>query len=101
MQYHLGLGVGHLHIHQTTSSCIPDNSTGIDALDDQYTELPDGEDNHAVDMDNDMYHESDNPELSLEDHNFEGWEDVESNTADDDNNNHEHDLEDDDGGIYE
>jgi len=47
-----------------------------------------------------MYYKSDNPELSLEDHDIEGWEDVESNTADDDNNNHEHNLEDDDGGIY-
>jgi len=74
---------------------------GIDALDDQYTKLPDGEDNHAADVDDDMHHKSDHPELSLEDHDFEGWEDVESDTADDDNNNHEHDLEDDDRGIYE
>jgi len=74
---------------------------GIDALDDQYTELPDGEDNHAADVDDDMYHKSDNPELSLKDRDFEGWEDMESNTADNNNNNHEHDSEDDDGGIYE
>jgi len=74
---------------------------GIDALDNQYTELPDGKDNHATDVDNDMYHELDNPELSLKDHDFEGWENVESDTTDDGNNNHEHDSEDDDGGIYE
>ena len=103
MRYHWSLDVGHLHAHQTTSSCIPDNSTGIDALDDQYTELPDGEDNHAADVDDDMYHELDNPEWSLEDRDVKGWEDVESDTvtADDDNNNYEHDSEDDDRGIYE
>jgi len=101
MWYHWGLGVGHLHTHQTTSHCIPDNSTGIDALDNQYTKLPDGEDNHAADVDDNMYHELDNRELFLEDCDFKGWEDVESDTTDDDNNNHEHDLEDNDGEIYE
>lgn len=104
MRYHWGLGVGHLHAHPPTSTYIPDNSRDVDASNDLFAdpELPPGEaDTHITDVDDNMYRESDNPEMGLEDRDLEGWEDVESDTSENSNGNSDHDSEDDYGGIYE
>ena len=106
MRYHWGQGVGHLHVHQSTSRCIPDQPPEqpivVDALDDPGTEeLPDSEglDINAADMDDDISDESNNLEFALKDHDVEDWGDVESDTADD---NGPLDSEsEDDGGIYD
>ena len=103
MQYHWGLGVGHLHAHHSTFDCIPDNSRSINAPDEQFAdpEPPPGNvDTHATDMGDDADHESDNPEMALEDRDLEGWGDMESNTPEDGNNNGDYDLEDDEE-MYE
>ena len=74
----------------------------IDALDAPGTEeMPSGEDldTDAADMDDDIDNQSDSPEFALEDHDVEGWEDVESNTADDNALNPE--SEDDDRDTYD
>ena len=90
MRYHWGLGVGHLHVHQSTSS---HQSMGINAPDEPVPELPPGGgDTRISDVEDDD--ESDNSEMALEDREFEGWDDVESN--DDGNNSDEQDSEDDD-----
>jgi hypothetical protein len=102
MRYHWGLGVGHLHVHgsTSTSSCILDKS--IDTSDDLFAdpEPLGGRDMHATDMDSSASYESDNSEMALEDRDLEGWEDVEGDTSDD-GNDIDHDSEDDYGGIYE
>jgi len=104
MCYHWGKGVGHLHAHQSTSLSIPNKSSeqlmAIDTLDDPNTEeLPGGkEDTHAADTDDDANHESDSLEFTLEDCDFEGWEDVESDTMDD--NAHNPKSEDDNESMY-
>ena len=99
MRYHWGEGVGHLYAHQSTSLSIPNKSSehsmAIDTLDNPNTEeLPGGkEDTHAADMDDNANHESDSLEFTLKDCDFEGWEDVESDTMDD--NAHDPESEDD------
>ena len=101
MQYHWGQGIGHLHAHQCSSQCIPKSTVAIDALDDPGTdELPSSEAlaTNAADMD-DIDDKLDNPEFSLRDYDVEGWEDVESDTADNDGLDLE--SEDDDRAIYE
>jgi hypothetical protein len=94
MRYHWGLGVGHLHAHQTSAApsnkpemppsqagdmqadqspdCIPADSevlseSRVDA------QLPpgDGDDHNSI-------YDSDCPELGLDDRQAEGWEDVDS-----------------------
>jgi hypothetical protein len=82
MRYHWGLGVGHFHAHQSasTSGCVSDL-----AEDAQDIQVPDMEPQealgetlaHANDRGSDMGYESDNPELSLEDRDLEGWDDIE------------------------
>ena len=67
MQYHWGLGVGHLYVHQSTSC---HQSIVIDAPDESISEsLPSGGDMRTEDDD-----ESDDPEMTLEDREFEDWE---------------------------
>jgi len=89
MRYHWGKSVSHLHAHQSTSLSIPNKSSKqsmtIDTLDNPNTEeLPGGKkDTHATDTDDDAYHKSDSLEFTLEDCDFEGWKDVESDTMDD------------------
>jgi len=91
------LGVGHLHAHQSASSCIPRESTDIDPSDELHVDPESGrEDTYTAEMDGDK---SDNPEMSLGDHEWEGWEDVESETSEDGANNSDNNSEDDDG-IY-
>ena len=82
MCYHWGLGVGHLHAHQSTSTpgCI--SNLAEDAQDGQppNTELQEAlreSPAHGNDRDSDMGYESGNPELCLEDRNFEGWDNIE------------------------
>lgn len=104
MRYHWGQGVGHLHAHQSTSHCIPDQSSeqpmAINALDDpDPEELPDGEDSDTCAADKVDDYELDNPEFALEDRDLDGWEDLESDAADDAVHNPE--SEDDDGDIYD
>ena len=82
MCYHWGLGVGHFHAHQSasTSRCVSDLAEGA-----QDIQVPDMEPQealgetlaHANDRGSDMGYESDNPELSLEDRDLEGWDDIE------------------------
>jgi hypothetical protein len=77
MHYHWGLGVGHLHAHQPRST----SSFGYGA------DGPDLSENHQDLLTNlepketqiDSY-ESDNPELWLEIHDSEGWEDMETDS---------------------
>ena len=88
MRYHWGLGVGHFHAHQSasTSSCVSDQAE--DAPDIQ---VPDIELQEALgeslvqanDRDSDMGYESENPELCLEDHDLEGWDDIEMDDIED------------------
>jgi hypothetical protein len=77
MRYHWGFGVGHLHAHQSISTYQP---KGIDAPHELVPELlPVGRDMKTTDVnDND---ESDNSEIGLEDGEFEGWDDVESDDS--------------------
>jgi hypothetical protein len=80
MRYHWGLGVGHLHAHQP--SCVPREPRGIAAPDDPIPEqLPEGGYTRITDVENDADHESNDPELALEDRELEGWD--ESDDLDD------------------
>ena len=91
------MGVGHLHAHQSASSCIPHGSRGIDAPDDPIPEqLPGGGDTQTADMENDAHHELDNPEMALEDREFEGWDDVESDDPNDGGNDSDQQASDND-----
>jgi len=97
MRHHWGLDVGHLHAHQSASSCIPRESTDIDPLDELHVDPESGgEDTYTAEMDGD---ESDNLEMSLGDREWEGWEDVESETSEDGANDSDNNSED-DNGIY-
>ena len=83
MRYHWGLGVGHFHAHQSasTSGCVSDL-----AEDAQDIQVPGMEPQEALGETlaqandrggSDIGYESDNPELSLEDRDLEGWDDIE------------------------
>ena len=79
MRYHWGLGVGHLHAHQsaTTSIYIP----GEDAPDIENEEIPnEGDIQVNIETQDGMsdVFEPYNPELDLEDRELEGWEDIQS-----------------------
>ena len=91
----VSLGVGHLYAHQMTSSCIPHKSRGIDILDNLIPEnLPDdAKDTWATDTENDTYHESDNPEMALEDCELKCWDDVKSNHSVDGNHSQTNDSD--------
>jgi hypothetical protein len=103
MRYHWGLGVGHLHAHQPTfnASRIPDKPR--DTQDDQFADFepdePSGENAHAPDTDSDKCYESDNPELDLDDRDLEGWEDVETDSANDDSERDSNDTDEDFVGM--
>ena len=79
MRYHWGLGVGHLYAHgpSSTSCCSEHDGDDID-LDPHEGS---GDKQHVQDEDSDNYN-SDHPELSLEDREAEGWEDVQSDNSD-------------------
>jgi hypothetical protein len=94
MRYHWGLGVGHYHAHQPTSSLHHDitsqpitNEPG-DNQDNQSSNLePEGISYSNVDAlgDDDLEYISDNPELGLEDRHLpdEGWQDTDTDGASD------------------
>lgn len=98
MRYHWGLGVGHLHAHGPISnpSHIPDLPRDTDASDNLSEAPPDG-DLHAADIADD----NDNPEMVLDEHDFEGWDDVESDASEAGNGDSGEDSGDDYGGIYD
>ena len=93
MRYHWGLGVGHLHAHQptSTSNCIPDEPK--DTQDDWFPDIGLGESSnaHALDSypDNVSEVESDNPELGLDDRE----QDVETGSEDASDIDSEHESE--------
>ena len=88
MRYHWGLGVGHLHAHQptSTSNCIPDEAKNTQ--DDQFQGVEPGESpnmhtpspypENASDI------ESDDPELGLDDREADVWQDSETQDLEDD-----------------
>jgi len=95
MQYHGGLGVGHMH--QSCASGISHEPRDIDVPDGPIPEqLPGGGDTQAPDMENEQNEETDNPEMALEDHQNEGWKDAESDDSEDGNESDDQSLEDDD-----
>ena len=86
MRYHWGLGVGHLHAHGLTSppSWIPDQSRDFDTPDNSSTnpEDPTGDlEPHVTDFDSSACYESVNPEMTLDERDLEGWDDVESDNS--------------------
>lgn len=94
MRYHWGLGVGHFHAHQPTSSITTQlepviNDPG-DSQDNQSSNLQPEETSYSnVDAlqvgDDDLEYISDDPELGLEDRHLpdEGWEDTDTDGASD------------------
>jgi hypothetical protein len=89
MRYHWGLGVGHFYAHQPASTLGHVSDMAGDAQDSQ---VPDMELQEASresleqpnDKGSDMGYDSDNPELSLEDRDLEGWDDIEMDDGDED-----------------
>jgi hypothetical protein len=84
MRYHVGLGVGHVYQHADTSRHVHEESGG--------------QDGQSLERDNELIMEErdinlqvqdgnsdSDPELDLEDREFEGWNDVESEHDEDDN----------------
>jgi hypothetical protein len=101
MHYHWGLGVGHFHAHQSasTSGCISD------LIEDTHSsQVPDLELQEAFaqanDRGSDMGYESDNPELCLEDCDWEGWDDIEMDDVEDGNGDEDFGEPEDFTGIY-
>lgn len=86
MRYHWGLGVGHLHTHQTSAMShghIPRAGSQDVQINEPNDNLGENEndDNAQQGETSDIggsESESDDPELTLEDRDFEGWDDVES-----------------------
>jgi hypothetical protein len=93
MRYHWGLGVGHLHVHQTQKTpdhdgdpATPEAPWVEDSQADQTSDCilvdlnvrsENNMDAHPQEEDSDMCC-SDNSEFGLDDRQLEGWEDVES-----------------------
>jgi hypothetical protein len=89
MRYHWGLGVGHLHAHQHTVISAP-----VLEKDAQDAQPPECEPEERLDENNvnaqiniqdgnSEGYQSDQPELCLEERDFEGWNDVESEDSED------------------
>jgi hypothetical protein len=96
MRYHWGLGVGHFHAHglASTSSWTSNQSRDTDAPDNSSTNPDPTSDfeSHVTDFDN---------EMTLDERDLEGWEDVESDTSEAGCGQGDDDLEDDFGEMYE
>ena len=91
------MSVGHVHTHQSSDSSIPHELSDIDVPDDPIPKgLPGGGETQTPNMENEQNDETDNPEMSLEDRENEGWEDMESNDSKDGNESDGQSLEDDD-----
>ena len=85
MRYHWGLGVGHYHAHQPTSSSYhnttPRSNPEPDSEGTSYSNVgPLGDPG-----DDDLEYISDDPELGLEDRHLpdEGWQDTDTNGTSD------------------
>ena len=95
MCYHWGLAIGHLHAHKATSTSSTVYAEPSEIEDGQYADLAPGK-NHVhtpgLDDASDTC-ESDNSDLGLNEHDLEGWQDVESDTSGS-GDNEESDLED-------
>jgi hypothetical protein len=86
MRFHVGLGVGHVHQHADTSRHIHEESGAQDgqSLERENELIMEERDiNLQVQDGNSDAYDSD-PELDLEDREFEGWNDVESEHDEDD-----------------
>ena len=105
MRYHWGLGVGHYHAHQPTSSLHHDITSQLitnepgDTQDNQSSNLePKGTSYRNADAlgDDDLEYISDNPELGLEDRHLpdEGWQDTDTDGTSDDDGHSGSDYED-------
>jgi hypothetical protein len=102
MRYHWGLGVGHIHVHRPTSvsGCIPNQPMDVETSDNvpRALAVPANGDLEATTATN-TCHEFADSEMTLEDYDPEGWDDVESDTSEGVSN--DQDSEDDFGDIYE
>lgn len=106
MRYHWGLGVGHFHAHGLTSTSpwnpdqprdagVPDNSSAN-------PEDPAGDvESNATSFDSNTCDESVDPEMTLDERDLEGWEDVESDTSETGCGNGDDESEDDFEQMYE
>ena len=106
MWYHLGLGVGHLHVHRLTSTSPwnSDQPRDTDAPDNlsAHPEDPTGDiESNATSFDNNTCDETVNPEMALDERDLEGWEDVESDTSETGCGNGDNESEDDFEEMYE
>ena len=79
MRYPWGLGVGHVHAHQSASTSGCDSNLAEDAqdIDMELPETLQDSPAQANDRGSDMGYESENPELCLEDCDFKRWDDIE------------------------
>ena len=85
MHYHWGLGVGHFYAHLSaaTLGCVSYLAEDIQAPDTEPWEALGETLAQANDRGSDMDYESDNPELCSEDHDLEGWDDIEMDDVED------------------
>jgi len=88
MCYHWGLGVGHFHAHQSASTLGCGSDPAEDAKDIQVPDMEPQEASgetlaQANNRGSDIGYELDNPELSLEDRDLEGWDDIEMDDVED------------------
>jgi hypothetical protein len=98
MRYHWGLGVGHFHAHGLTSTSFGNLGLSSD------TDAPDNSSKDStemcpIDTDSNACYESINPEMTLDERDLEGWEDVESDGSCEDGE--DNDSVDDFGDMYE
>lgn len=98
----------HRSTSASTSSSIPNQPMDVETSDNVPTDpeaMPaDGDLEVTWTTANNACHEFADAEMVLEDHDPEGWEDVESDTSDleePEGGNNDHDSEDDFGDIYE
>jgi hypothetical protein len=106
MRYHWGLGVGHLHAHGLTSTppWNPDQPRDANAPDGSSAnpEDPIGDvESNAPGFDDNACDESVNLEMTLDERDVEGWEDVESDTSETGCGNGDDESEDDFEEMYE
>lgn len=107
MRYHWGLGVGHFHAHQPTSSLHhnitsqPITNEPGDTQDNQSSNLDaEGTSYRNADVleDDDLEYISDDPELGLEDRHLpdEGWQDTDTDGTGGDSGSDSEDVEEED-----